>query len=132
MLSEIREIIKYETYNAPKNDIAYLEKHIDTLTSIFSTWRIKRKNLLIKSILNKRESVNRDQHNLCHCKFVSQNANINKAVTTSVPKVDLIGTEKSNSFKERQPDKNKKKDKTDLECSGYTWRIWKYICWGDS
>ena len=37
MLSEIREIIKYETYNAPKNDIAYLEKHIDTLTSIFST-----------------------------------------------------------------------------------------------
>ena len=64
--------------------------------------------------------MNRDQHNLCHCKFVSQNVNINKAVTTSVPKVDLIGTEKSNSFKERQPDKNKKEDKTDLECSGYT------------
>ena len=33
MLSEIREIIKYETDNAPKNDITYLEKQIDTLTS---------------------------------------------------------------------------------------------------
>ena len=134
MWSEIREIIKYETDNAPKNDIAYLEKHIDTLTSevYFLREELKEKNLLIKSILNKPESVNRDQHTLCHCKFVSQNANINKAVTTSVPKVDLIGTEKSNFFKERQPDKNKKKDKIDLECSGYTWRIWKYICWGDS
>ena len=69
------------------------------------------KNVLIKSILNKPESVNRDQHTLCHCKFVSQNENISKTVTTSAPKVDLTGTEKSNSFKERQPDKNKKEIK---------------------
>ena len=55
--------------------------------------------------------MNRNQHTLCHCKFVSQNENINKAVTTSFPKVDLTGTEKSNSFKERQPDKNKKEIK---------------------
>ena len=33
MWSEIREIIKYETDNAPKNDIMDLEKHIDTLTN---------------------------------------------------------------------------------------------------
>ena len=72
---------------------------------------LKEKYLSIKSILNKPESVNRDQHTLCHCKFVSQNENINKAVTTSVPKVDLTGTEKSNSFKERQPDKYKKEIK---------------------
>ena len=111
MLSEIREIIKYETDNAPKNDITYLEKHTDTWTSevyFFLREELKEKNLLIKSILNKPESVNRDQHTLCHCKFVSQNENINKAVTTSVPKVDLTGTEKSNSFKERQPYKYKK------------------------
>ena len=110
MLSEIREIIKYETDNAPKNDITYLEKHTDTWTSevyFFLREELKEKNLLIKSILNKPESVNRDQHTLCHCKFVSQNENINKAVTTSVPKVDLTGTEKSNSFKERQPYKYK-------------------------
>ena len=114
MLSEIREIIKYETDNAPKNDITYLEKHIDTWASevyFFLREELKEKNLLIKSILNKPESVNRDQHTLCHCKFVSQNENVNKAVTTSVPKVDLTGTEKSNSFKERQPDKYKKEIK---------------------
>ena len=111
MLSEIREIIKYETYNAPKNDIAYLEKHIDTLTSIFSTWRIKRKNLLIKSILNKPESANRDQHTLRYCKLVSKNENNNKNVTTSVPKADLTRTKKPNPFEERQPNKNKKKIK---------------------
>ena len=83
MLSEIREIIKYETDNAPKNDIAYLQKHIDTLTSevYFLREELKEKNLLIKSILNKSESVNHDQQTLCHCKFVSQNENISKTVT---------------------------------------------------
>ena len=111
MLSQIREIIRYETDNAPKNDITYLEKHLDTLTSevYFLREELKEKYLLIKSILNKPESVNRDQHTLCHCKFVSQNENINKAVPTSVPKVDLTGTEKSNSFKKDNPTKTKKR-----------------------
>ena len=33
MLLEVREIIKCETDNAPQNDVTYLEKHLDTLTS---------------------------------------------------------------------------------------------------
>ena len=72
---------------------------------------LKEKKLLIKTILNKPESVNRDQRTLCYCKFLSQNEDINKTVTTSVPKVDLTETEKSISFKERQSDKNKKEIK---------------------
>ena len=110
ILSEVREIIKCETDNATENDIIYLEKHIDTLTSevYFLREELKEKNSLIKSILNKPESVNHDQHTLCYCKCVSENKNINKAVPTAFPKVDLTGTEKSNSFKERQPNKSKK------------------------
>ena len=73
--------------------------------------RIKRKKILIKSTLNKPESVSRDQYTLCYCKFVWQNENINKAVTKSVSKVDLTGSEISNPFKERKPDKNKKQIK---------------------
>ena len=111
MLADVRGVIKSETDNAPKNDITYLEKHIDILTSevYFLREELKQNNLLIKSILNKPESVNRDQDSLCYCKFVSQNENINKAVITSVPKVDLTGIEKSSTFKEKQPYKIKKR-----------------------
>ena len=66
---------------------------------------------LIKSILNKPESVNRHQHTLCYCKFVSQNENIDTPVRISAPKVGLTGTGKSSSFKERQLDKYKKEIK---------------------
>ena len=47
-MSEVREIIKCETDNALKNDITYLEKHIDTLTSevYFPREELKEKNLL--------------------------------------------------------------------------------------
>ena len=97
----------WDFHNAPKNDITYLEKHIDNLASE----ELKERNLFIKAILNKVESVNLDQHALCYYKFVSQNKNINKTVTTYVPKVDFTETEKSSSFKERQPDKNKRETK---------------------
>ena len=67
MLLEVREIIKCETDNAPQNDVMYLEKHLDTLTSEdFLHKELKEKSLLIKSILNKPESVNCDQHTLCY------------------------------------------------------------------
>ena len=68
MLLEVREIIKCETDNAPQNDVTYLEKHLDTLTSevYFLHKELKEKSLLIKSTLNKPESVNCDQHTSCY------------------------------------------------------------------
>ena len=69
---------------------------------------LSEKNLFIKMILNKPELVNCDKHTLCYCKFISQNKNINKTVTRFVRKVDLTATEKLSSFRERQPDRNKK------------------------
>ena len=109
MLADVRGVIKSETDNAPKNDITYLEIHILTSEVYFLREELKQNNLLIKSILNKPESVNRNQDSLCYCKFVSQNENINKAVITSVPEVDLTGIEKSSTFKEKQPYKTKKR-----------------------
>ena len=84
IFSEVREIIKFETDSAPKNDITHLEKYIDTLASeaYFLREELKEKNLLIKTILKKPESVNRDQRTLCYCKFVLQYENINKTVDT--------------------------------------------------
>ena len=115
-LSEVREIIKCESDNAPKsckNDITYSEKHTDTLSSeaFFLREELKRRNLLIKTILNKPESVSRDQHTLRYCKYLSQSQNINETAITSVQKIDLTETKKSRSFKERQTDKNKKEIK---------------------
>ena len=55
--------------------------------------------------------MNPDQHTFCYCKFVSQNEKTDKTVTTSVQKVDYTETEKSSSFKEQQPNKNKKEMK---------------------
>ena len=52
-----------------------------TSEAYFLREELKEKNLSIKSILNKSESVNHDQQTLCHCKFVSQNENISKTVT---------------------------------------------------
>ena len=69
---------------------------------------LKEKKLLIKSILNKPESASRDQYTLNYCKFVSQNENINNALTISVPIIDLTETKNSSSFKKIQPGKNKK------------------------
>ena len=91
----------------------YLEKDTDTLTSevYFLHEELKQKTLLIEAILNTPESVNPDQHTFCYCKFVSQNEKIHKTVTTSTQKVDYAETEKSNFFKERQPNKNKKEIK---------------------
>ena len=52
-----------------------------TSEAYFLREELKEKSLLIKSILNKSESVNHDQQTSCHCKFVSQNENISKTVT---------------------------------------------------
>ena len=55
MLSKVWEIIKYKIDNVPKNEIAYLEKQIDTLTSevYFLREELKKINLLIKSTFQK-------------------------------------------------------------------------------
>ena len=109
MLSKVREIIKYEIDNVPKNEIAYLEKQIDTLTSevYFLREELKKINLLIKSTLIKSESVNRDQHICVTVNLFSQNENINKTVTTSVPKVDLTAIRNQAPSKKINPTKTK-------------------------